>query len=332
MRRVLKVVVYVGLALVVLALVAVVVLMGPQVIIGPKQRAVGDRKFEVTAARLERGKYLANGIGCLGCHSDYDETQHEPLLRSKPGAGRVFVDKGNFRIVARNITPDRESGIGEWSDEEIARAIRAGVTQDGTALFPIMPYLRYHTMSDEDVQSVVVYLRTLEPVRTAHPTRLLPFPLSRIVNTMPQPLARAAAMPAMADVKQRGAYMTEIAACADCHTPTDERGQPIPGLGFAGGASFDGKVAAANITPDASGISYYDEALFLAVIHTGYVKARELKPNMPYWVYRNLSDDDLKAIFAHLRTLPPVRHRVDNAEPATVCKLCRQKHGLGAAN
>jgi mono/diheme cytochrome c family protein len=323
---------YLVVTVAVLALVAVVALMGPQVIIGPKRRAVSDHRFEVTAARLERGKYLANGLGCLGCHSDYDETQHEPPLRSKPGAGRVFIDRGDFRIVARNITPDRESGIGAWSDEEIARAIREGVRQDGTALFPIMPYPRYRTMSDEDVQSIVVFLHTLEPVRTAHPARLLPFPLSRIVNTMPQPLAKGVAAPAMADMKQRGAYMTEIAACADCHTPTDGHGQPLPGMGFAGGMSFDGKTASANITPDVSGIRYYDEALFLAALRTGYVKARELRPSMPYWVYRNLSDDDLKAIFSHLRTLPPVRHRVDNAEPATVCKLCRQKHGAGSAN
>jgi len=91
-------------------------------------------------------------------------------------------------------------------------------------------------------------------------------------------------------------------------------------------------VATANITSDASGIGYYDEALFLQVMRTGYIKARELKSIMPYEEYRNLTDDDLKAMYAYMRTLQPVKHRVDNSLPPTDCKLCRQKHGAGDQN
>jgi predicted HAD superfamily phosphohydrolase len=93
-----------------------------------------------------------------------------------------------------------------------------------------------------------------------------------------------------------------------------------------------GDVATANITPDASGIGYYDEALFLQAMRTGYVKARELKSIMPYEGYKNMTDDDLKAIYAYMRTLKPVKHRVDNSLPPTDCKLCRQKHGAGDQN
>jgi hypothetical protein len=90
-----------------------------------------------------------------------------------------------------------------------------------------------------------------------------------------------------------------------------------------------GNVASANITPDPSGISYYDEALFLEVMRTGQVKARKLSPIVPVMIYKNPSDDDLKAIFAFLRTVKPVKHRIDNTEPPIECKLCKQKHGAG---
>jgi predicted HAD superfamily phosphohydrolase len=104
---------------------------------------------------------------------------------------------------------------------------------------------------------------------------------------------------------------------------------------FAGGNLMNGpwgSVATANITPDSSGIGYYDEALFIQVMRTGYVKARELKSIMPYEEYKNLSDDDLKAIHAYMRSLRPVKHRVDNSLPPTYCKLCRQPHGAGDQN
>ena len=93
-----------------------------------------------------------------------------------------------------------------------------------------------------------------------------------------------------------------------------------------------GTVASANITPDPSGISYYDEQLFLDVMHTGYVKARKLAPIMPWWDFRGMTDEDLKAIYAYLRTVPPIHHRVTNTEPLTSCKSCGLEHGAGAEN
>ncbi len=93
-----------------------------------------------------------------------------------------------------------------------------------------------------------------------------------------------------------------------------------------------GSVASANITPDATGISYYDEALFIQAMRTGYVKARKLNSIMPFGEFGGLTDDDLKAMFAYVRTLKPVKHRVDNSLPPTYCKLCRLKHGAGDQN
>jgi mono/diheme cytochrome c family protein len=113
-----------------------------------------------------------------------------------------------------------------------------------------------------------------------------------------------------------------------CHTVDDK-------LGYAGGdrlAGPWGDVASANITPDPSGIGYYSEATFINVLRSGYVGARKLNSIMPFGEFKDLTDDDLKAMFAYLRTLPPVKHRVDNTLPSTYCKLCKQKHGAGDQN
>jgi len=132
----------------------------------------------------------------------------------------------------------------------------------------------------------------------------------------------------------RGAYLVKLGRWADCHTPS-ETGQQLPGLDFAGGFVTrlpTGVVASANITPDPSGISYYDENLFIHAMREGKVGARQLNAAMPWWLYGKMTDDDLKSVFAYLRTLKPIKHRVDNAVPATYCKLCRQQHGLGEGN
>ena len=126
--------------------------------------------------------------------------------------------------------------------------------------------------------------------------------------------------------------MVKMATCSDCHTPLNPKFQPIPGMEMAGGNPMEEGVNSANITPDPSGIGYYDEALFVQAMRTGWVRARKLNFAMPWWLFRNMTDDDLKAVFAYLRTLKPVHHLVDNTEPPTMCKVCGQKHGLGDRN
>lgn len=115
----------------------------------------------------------------------------------------------------------------------------------------------------------------------------------------------------------------------------DDHEQPLPGLDLSGGQIMEGpwgRVASANLTQDPSGIPYYDEALFLQTIRSGYVKARPLSQIMPWSYYRNLTDDDLKAIFAYLKTIKPVKHVVDNQDPPTLCKICKATHGGGDKN
>ena len=93
-----------------------------------------------------------------------------------------------------------------------------------------------------------------------------------------------------------------------------------------------GEVASANITPAPSGIPYYDERLFVDTMRTGWVKARKLSQIMPWWVYRGMTEEDLKDVFAYIRAVPAVAHRVDNSKPATACKQCGFSHGAGDQN
>jgi mono/diheme cytochrome c family protein len=200
-----------------------------------------------------------------------------------------------------------------------------------------MPYEHFSHLSDEDLASIVVFLRTLPPVHNELPRTKIPFLFARLIQAAPQPLTEPVAEPDLATSVKRGAYLAEMGTCTDCHTPLNPKFQPIAGMEMAGGNAImdeSGRRLAnsANLTPDASGIGYYDEALFIQTMRTGAVRARQLNGVMPWWIFRNMTDDDLKAVFAYLRSLKPVHHLVDNTEPPTQCKLCNQKHGLGDRN
>ena len=326
---------YSFLALLILLAVGISFTIGWRPIIGAKVRPLRTAKFDATPARLARGEYLTNAVlVCFECHSASKPAAEgeAPVMVSKKGAGAVFVEKGAFRIVAPNITPDAETGTASWPDDALARAIREGIGHDGRALFPIMPYLIYRSLPDEDVASVVVYLRTIGPAHNPLPKTHLPFMLGRLIQTAPQPITDPVAPPDLSTPVKRGGFLAQVAGCGECHTPTRGRPpKPVEGRAFSGGSDFDG-IVSANITPDASGISYYDEALFLQVMRTGHVKVRALKPPMPWWAYRNMTDEDLEAIYAYLRSLPPVHHIVDNQETPTQCKICGNKHGFGNRN
>ncbi len=337
MKRLLKVA---GMILVVIALLlvgAITMTIGWRPFLGPKVRPLTGRKFERTPERLKRGEYMVENLGCFDCHGEHDWTKHPaPLTEGTRGAGYANFPMAGLpgRIVPSNITPDPETGAGTWSDDQLARAIREGIGHDGRALFPLMPYQAFAHMSDEDLASVIVYIRSIPPVHKALPPTEIIFPVKYLIRSAPQPITAPVPPPDLSTPVKRGEYLVAVAACADCHTP-QVKGQPVPGMEFAGGFILDGpwgRVASANITPDPSGISYYDEALFLEMIRTGYVKARKINQIMPCDHYRNLTEEDLKSIFAYLRTLKPVKHRVDNTERPALCKICGSVHGLGSQN
>jgi mono/diheme cytochrome c family protein len=323
---------------VVLLLAAISLTIGWRPFLGPKARPLTARTFERTPQRLARGHYLANAVsGCSYCHSEHDWNQPgQPVLPGREGVGEPIPFGGlPGSVVAPNLTPDIQTGAGSWTDDQLARAIREGIGHDGRALFPLMAYPRFRTMSDEDLASVVVYLRSLPPVQHDLPKTHIIFPVKYLIRNVPEPLTQPVASPDPSDHVAWGKYLVTIAGCEDCHTPQDAHGQEIAGMNFAGGSVLEEpgvKAAAANLTPDASGISYYDEATFLKAMRAGYVGARRLSPAMPFAFYGNMTDEDLKAIFAYLRTVKPVKHRVDNSLPPTYCKLCKQWHGAGNQN
>jgi mono/diheme cytochrome c family protein len=307
--------------------------VGWRPLLGPRARALTDQRFLSTPERLARGQYMVESVtGCVYCHSELDwKARGYPVKAGTKGSGRSWADEGMPFLTAPNISADPETGGGRWSDDTYARAIREGIGHDGRALFPLMPYQNYRRMSDEDLASVIVYIRSLPPVKKALPASQIPFPLNRLINGAPQPVG--APVPAPEPAK-RGEYLVTMSSCFDCHTPQD-KGQPVPGLAFAGGFLFtspSGEVTSANITPDPTGIPYYDEALFLEMMRTGQVKARKIHDQMPWIFYGTQTDDDLLAMFAYLKTLPAVKHAVDNSLPPTACALCGGKHGAGERN
>ena len=324
------------LAFIVLIGLGITFTIGWRPLIGAKKRALTDRKFEATPARLARGKYLVDGVnGCFGCHTDADWSKPgAPPVVGREGSGHIWADQDMPWLVAPNITPDKETGVGNWTDDTLARAIREGIGHDGRALFPVMPYPDYRQMSDEDLASIIAYIRSVPPVRNQLPATKMPFPLNFLTQNMPEPVTGPVAPPDQSSDVARGAYLVRMGACADCHTP-QENGQPIPGMEFAGGFLFHepkGDVVSTNITPSASGIGYYNEVTFIQALRMGKVGARPLHATMPWYYFGRMTDADLKSIFAFLKTVKPVKHQMDNFEPPTYCRLCKQKHGFGATN
>lgn len=321
-----------------LIVVGVPALVGLRPFIGPKMRPLTSRHFEATPERLARGRYLATSgrVPCVFCHSPLDTTGGG--LQPFPGrefSGRNWVQDGVPFLVAPNLTSDTETGIGTWTDDQLARAIREGIGHDGRTLFPVMPYQRFRQMSDEDLASVIVFLRSLPPVHNPLPPSHVPFPLNKLINSAPEPVGTVPE-PDMSTPEKRGAYIVAISACADCHTTRDDQGNMPKGMDFAGGTALTlaGRktVYSANLTPSPNGIPYYTEELFIETMRTGKVRGRMLDSMMPTHYFRNMTDQDLKAIFAYLKTLEPVDHYVDNSLPPTKCARCGLVHGGGERN
>ena len=288
----------------------------------PRMRAVdASKKVALTPERVARGRYLVEGVAhCMRCHSDHDWKMHgAPEVAGLSGAGWDVPWRDNKMpgpVFATNLTPDPETGLGNVPDDAIARAIREGVGHDGRALF-MMPSRSFRSFSDEEVASVIAYLRSIPAVRKPRGTTNIAAPVRWFLKAEPEPLAAPVPDADESTPVARGRRLAELGQCALCHTPVDARHQPLAGMAFAGGQQFviDGVTyRSPNITPDASGIAHYDEALFVRTMRTGNVGARRLAPVMPWWEIRKLTDDDLKALWAYLKTVRPVAHDVERAD------------------
>src|SRR5215469_11775839 len=181
MKRTAKILLW-TLAMICLLLIAAInFTIGWRPFIGARARATTNRKFERTPERLTRGRYLVRGlVGCETCHSPKDwDTHGAPIVPGMELAGQVINIPGlPGRVVASNLTPDPETGSAIWSDDQIARAIREGIGHDGRTIFPIMPYEFLRNLSDEDVASIIVYLRSIPAVRNPLPETEIKFPVN----------------------------------------------------------------------------------------------------------------------------------------------------------
>jgi mono/diheme cytochrome c family protein len=311
-----------------------------------------------SAAAIARGRYLAHAVcECFECHSPlYDDDRVQPI-ESKLGAGDIINKR--VHLVAPNITPDPETGIGRVTDEQLVKAIREGIAYDGRKLNLVMPYPTLSRLTDSDVHAIIAYLRTLPPiVRKDLPTNWI---YDRGAEKPQDPPGPPAKESDLATRKGRGAYLVFLARCVHCHSPRPATGTEWmrrTDMEFAGGRRFETTryfdeldqdpvrspedearldppkfITSPNITQDPSGIAYFDESIFIKTIRTGRVAGiRPLTRAMLWFEFRKLTDDDLGAIWEYIRSVPPQRHRVNNADPPTYCPRCGRRHGLGELN
>ncbi len=277
--------------------------------LNPKLRPAPEMKASSTPESLERGKYLVTTLGCANCHSPVDETRPGDFPMEPRFAGRVFSKDFGFpgTVIAPNITPDPDTGIGRWTDGEVARAIREGVSRDGRPLFPLMNYPNYAMLPDSDVMAIVGYLRTQKPIRNNPGMTKLDFPVNMLVRTAPKPL-EASPGPLPPPGMERGRALIALGLCTECHTQS-EKGQPKPGMYLAGGNPMPGKfgkVYAANITSHPSaGIGAYSDDDLKRVFREGKNRSGRGLWVMPWSATQHLSDEDLASLIAALRQVPP---------------------------
>lgn len=290
----------------------------------PNVGAAPDIHFSSKPELVKRGEYLANHVMvCVDCHSTRDFSKFSgPIVPgTEGGGGEVFDQEKGFpgKFYAKNITP---YGLGNWTDGEIFRAITTGVSRNGIALFPIMPYQHYGQMDNEDAYAIIAYIRTLPAIKKDIPVSEPDFPMNFIINTIP---AKGAPRhrPDKSQLQQYGEYITLVADCETCHT-RQEKGSPV-GAPFAGNFEFNmpfGTLRSPNITPDMeTGIGSWDEQTFIhkfrsyAMDSLAQVKPGAFNTPMPWSMYGGMDTTDLKAIYAYLRTLQPVKSKVVRFTP-----------------
>lgn len=322
MKKALKIAGYVVGAVLIVAAVFVIYLTTAF----PKVAPAADMTVEATPERIARGEYLAHHVaGCIDCHSTRDWSKFAgPIVPGTEGKGGDKFDEELAgmpgTIYAQNITP---TYLKKYSDGELYRLITTGVTYDGRAMFPMMPYLAYGKMDPEDVKSIIAYIRTLTPKEGEYPAADLNFPMNIIVKTIPTDAAPMT-KPNPSDLLKYGEYVFTISGCGDCHTKM-EKGTPIPGMHLAGGFEFKSPktgdiVRSANITQDhETGIGAWTEQDFVgrfkSYLDSSWtnktVNAGEFNTAMPWLLYAGMDSLDLKAIYRYLQTVPPVSHKVE---------------------
>ncbi|WP_134679308.1 c-type cytochrome [Paracoccus ravus] len=255
----------------------------------------------LAAPSLERGAYLVQGpAGCGNCHTPFGPNGFD---MTRDLSGRLVEDGPAGKMIAPNITP--ASRIKDWSDADLARAIREGLRPDGSLIGPPMPFTMYRGLGDEDLASIVMYLRSV-PAVEGDPGKseyLIPLP-----PAYGPPVASVTPPPAGVTVEY-GAYLAgPVSHCMECHTPMGPQGPMVDTRLGAGGFEFHGPwgvSVAANLTNGADGLAEYSDAEIKAmIIEAKRPDGSAMMPPMPYPYLAKMTPEDLDAILLYLRSLP----------------------------
>jgi len=254
---------------------------------------------------LERGKYLMDSIvACGNCHVQRGD-KGQPLLDKGLSGGMVF-DEEPFKAYVPNITPDAETGIGKWTDTQLAKAIREGIRPDGSVIGPPMPIIFYRGLADDDLKAIIAYLRVQPAVKNK--VAKSEYRMKLPPNYGP-PINHKIVAPDRKDPVKYGAYLAgPLGHCMDCHTPWI-KGIPDSTRAGAGGNPFKGPWGVSvsrNLTQHESGLKGWSDADIARAIREGVRKdGAPLKPPMAFAWYRNIRDEDMKPLIAYLRALKP---------------------------
>lgn len=268
--------------------------------------AAGDASAQ---SLTERGSYLVNAVmACDGCHTPRDKSGAFIMERRFSG-GMQLWDTPAYTVRGSNITPDRETGIGTWSDDEIKRSLREGLHKLGRPISPQMPFPFYQILTARDLDAIVAYMKTVAPVRNEVQAPV--YRAAMQVESVPgatKPFTEAD----MRDPVKRGFYLTTIGHCMECHGRKADRTPDYRNAWGKGGYVFTepwGTVVTSNITshPTAGIGAWTDAEIRRSLTHGVSRDGRAFKPPMARQVYfSRMTDADLDAIVAYLRTIPPL--------------------------
>jgi len=268
--------------------------------------AAGAHAQSSNADLVKRGEYLVNGIlTCGNCHTPKGPNGD---IMDKAFSGGLSWDEPPFKVTAPNITPDKATGIGNYTDEQLKRVLRKGIKANGVPVAMVMPSGFYEIMTDNDLDSVIAYLHTLKPV-----SNKVADPIYKIPQGHPIPPGgdKKFTDGDLKDKVKKGQYLATIAHCMECHTPMGPRGREFATRLGAGGFEFPGPWGVSvsrNITQNKTkGIGAWTDDEIKRAITTGVDRqGNKLKPPMGYHYYATVAPEDLDAVVAFLRTISPL--------------------------
>jgi mono/diheme cytochrome c family protein len=291
---------------------------------------------------VSRGEYLARAGDCVACHT---------AAGGKPFAGGDAIHSPFGAIYAPNITPDKATGIGDWSEDDFYRAMHEGVGKHGEYLYPAFPYQWFTKITRDDVKAIKAYLDTVEPVDAKPRQTRLMFPFNVRIGIGGWDAAffkpgEFKADPSKSPEWNRGAYLVEgLGHCGDCHTPKGTAMEPIESKAFSGGAVDNWY--APNITSDAAhGIGGWSDKDLAEYLKTGSAPGKGVVVGPMSQVVRDslsyLTDEDRRAIVAFLKSTSPIvdynatssasagsAHAPGEAVYLSHCAFCHQTNGKG---